>query len=810
MLRSFLFLSLSVIATAAEKITYEEHILPILESSCTNCHNPDKKKGGLDLSSYSALMQGGSGGKVTHAGEGADSRMFLTSSHLVEPFMPPKGDKLDKKQLDQIRAWIDGGLLETSNSRAKKSIQTKISFSPTSLGKPDGQPPMPEHLSIDPVVTPSNSTAIHAMESSPWSPLLALTGQQQILLYNSDSLELVGVLPFPKGQPTALAFHPSGNFLTAAGGTPGKSGRTVTWNIKTGKVVATAAKEYDSILTTSIRADMQTVATGGPSRLIKTWNTSTNELEHSIKQHTDWVTAMSYSHDGVLLASGDRNGGLWIWESYSGQKLHNLRGHQGQVIAVKWSADSNFLASASDDGSVRFWDMNSGKQIKKIDAHKGGILSFDWAKDGHILTTGRDHKIKHWRPDYKIIKELKSDNGLITKANFSHDAKRFITSNFNGKITVWDSATHQVIGQMSSVPKSVTTRLAEAKLSNKRLNVVLKKSESELEILNKKHTTLQQDFKNNKQQLSADQASRSQLADQLKKLHASLQDLHMKVTTSKVERKELQLISDAKTNQLVQLQQRNNQTKNALEKLNNQSNTSQKKLDQLKTALKQVQTSLDKQEGDAELKAKIEQLTKELTVHRRGHMSIATSQASDASKTKALNEQLLVAETENQLAQSNFQQTSQPWNKLLKRQTQAQQKIAELQKNLTVVKASIQKLTAEQPPLISAISDTSKSVIAQEAKCLPQQKEVTEASAKVNRLELALLNSTRLGTLEVYEQAQQKVASLNGEPTTTDSKESSAPKKNQALQKAERELTVAKVSWQKADSNYWKAAKPSK
>jgi len=35
---------------AAGKVTYDDDILPIFESACLNCHNPDKMKGDLDLS----------------------------------------------------------------------------------------------------------------------------------------------------------------------------------------------------------------------------------------------------------------------------------------------------------------------------------------------------------------------------------------------------------------------------------------------------------------------------------------------------------------------------------------------------------------------------------------------------------------------------------------------------------------------------------------------------------------------------------------------------------------------------------------
>ena len=48
-----------------EKLTYDDHIRPLLENKCFSCHNPDKKKGGLELTSYAGLMNGGSGGAKT-------------------------------------------------------------------------------------------------------------------------------------------------------------------------------------------------------------------------------------------------------------------------------------------------------------------------------------------------------------------------------------------------------------------------------------------------------------------------------------------------------------------------------------------------------------------------------------------------------------------------------------------------------------------------------------------------------------------------------------------------------------------------
>ena len=61
----------SLAGMAQEKVTYQDHILPIVEANCAKCHNSDKKKGDLDLTSYSAAVAGGASGKVLASGDPA-------------------------------------------------------------------------------------------------------------------------------------------------------------------------------------------------------------------------------------------------------------------------------------------------------------------------------------------------------------------------------------------------------------------------------------------------------------------------------------------------------------------------------------------------------------------------------------------------------------------------------------------------------------------------------------------------------------------------------------------------------------------
>lgn len=465
-LASLLLLVIPGFAVSADKITYDDHIFPIFESKCLNCHNPDKKKGDLDLSTYTGTMTGSSGGKIALAGDGGSSKLYTVTVHTEEPVMPPEGDKISKKNADLIRAWIDGGLLENKGSKAKKREKPAFTLSSIPTGKkPEGPPPMPEDLLLEPVITPSRATVVADMQSSPWAPLLAVTAPRQVLLYHTDSLELVGILPFPKGSPETLSFHPGGKYLLAGGGIGGKSGTTVTWDITTGEILMTMGREFDSVLAADLRADLGGVAMGGPSRLVKLWDPAVDEQIKSIKKHTDWVTALAYSPDGVLLATGDRNNGVQVWEAATGNEFHSLRGHQKAITDLKWRADSNLLASASEDGTIRFWDMNQGKEIKRGNAGPG-VLALDYARNGKLVSVGRDKRIKVWKADLTLERQSQPFSELVTEVAFSHDGARYFTADWNGKIEAWNTADLKKIGALQASPPSIAVRLAS--LANER------------------------------------------------------------------------------------------------------------------------------------------------------------------------------------------------------------------------------------------------------------------------------------------------------------------------------------------------------
>ena len=93
-------------------LVFEDVLAPILDARCTSCHNDDKLKGELLLTSFEGLMKGGETGKAIVPGNSATSELYnrITLPHDDEDSMPPEGkEPLSKEQTDFIEWWIDAG-----------------------------------------------------------------------------------------------------------------------------------------------------------------------------------------------------------------------------------------------------------------------------------------------------------------------------------------------------------------------------------------------------------------------------------------------------------------------------------------------------------------------------------------------------------------------------------------------------------------------------------------------------------------------------------------------------------------------------
>jgi hypothetical protein len=82
--------------------------MALIKENCLACHNPEKKKGKLVLTSREAALAGGENGPALVPGNASQSHLAAAILAEADPHMPPKG-QLSAGEIATLRAWIDAG-----------------------------------------------------------------------------------------------------------------------------------------------------------------------------------------------------------------------------------------------------------------------------------------------------------------------------------------------------------------------------------------------------------------------------------------------------------------------------------------------------------------------------------------------------------------------------------------------------------------------------------------------------------------------------------------------------------------------------
>ncbi len=533
--------------TDADKITFDDHVGPLFRTQCSSCHNPNKKSGDLDVTNYTALMTGGGSGAVITPGDSADSYLFDLITYQDTPEMPPS-QQIPDNEIELVRNWIDGGALENKGSTAAPAKpKVDMAIGDSAMTKPEIVP-MPGRLPLQPGLTTARPGAVTAMAVSPWAPLVAIAAPGQIVLYNTQNLELIGVLPTPpeSDSPTSahsMRFSRNGSLLIAGVGRAGASGRALLWDVATGELIATLGDELDSILAIDISPDHSRIAIGGTSKVVKVLSTADGSLIYEIKKHTDWVTAIEFSPDGKYLATGDRSAGLYLWRAAGGAEHQTLSGHKDSISGVSWRADAKAIVSAGEDGFATLWQADSGKELKFWETHGGGSTSVEFTREGNIATTGRDNAAKVWKPDGTAIHNLEAMSDVGVAVRFCNATQRIISADWAGMVRVYNAADGTPAGELSPNPPVLETRLAAANQQVQQHDahlqpLLLQQIELETKLNEQRNTllaaitqrdetgvqleTLANEISAAKQQLQSTKASREEWAAELKKKNEAI------------------------------------------------------------------------------------------------------------------------------------------------------------------------------------------------------------------------------------------------------------------------------------------------
>lgn len=111
----------AAIAFTDDTPVFVSTIEPILKANCYQCHNEQKQKGQLLMSTLAGLIKGGKNGPIWVAGDPLNSHLIQRANLPLDDkkHMPPKGKpQLDPNEVGLLTAWIKAG------ADTKKSLRT--------------------------------------------------------------------------------------------------------------------------------------------------------------------------------------------------------------------------------------------------------------------------------------------------------------------------------------------------------------------------------------------------------------------------------------------------------------------------------------------------------------------------------------------------------------------------------------------------------------------------------------------------------------------------------------------------------------
>ena len=450
--QTFAVATLSVLsAQAATEVDHTSEAMRLLKKNCVSCHNEEKKKGGLAMTSREALLEGGDSGAALVAGSPEKSFLIETLAADADPHMPPK-KQLSPKQIELLKKWVSSGAAWNAEALAKTSEgprQVKLAAIPSSY---------------HPVLT---------LALSPDSTRLAVGCGNEVVLYEKADADLsLKIRGRAHPDPVqSITWSPDGTLLAT-----GAFRRVVVWNaatlavervITTGLTDRIAALQFLPDGKQLVIADGQ-ISEEGTVRIVDLAN---GAVAKSWQAHTDTIFDLAVSKDGKLLATAGGDNLVKVWDLGTQKETIRLEGHTTQVLTLEFNADATQLATGGADQQLKLWDVKTKEQIGVLGRQTAAISAVAWAPaDSTVLAvtdTGAlmrytDLQARASAQSSQVGKEqrLEATNSLLYCLTASTNGERIFAGSYDGRLFVWNKA-GKLVNKLEVNENKATASLAK-------------------------------------------------------------------------------------------------------------------------------------------------------------------------------------------------------------------------------------------------------------------------------------------------------------------------------------------------------------
>ncbi|MCC6233514.1 MAG: DUF1553 domain-containing protein [Verrucomicrobiales bacterium] len=358
-------------ATRPDKTQVTRDALTVIHRQCASCHNEDKAKGGLDLTSRETALKGGDTGKAIAPGKPERSLLLSVLAADADPHMPPK-KQLNPAQIESLKQWVDGGAKWDDALMAKLRAPREVNPGPL----------------------PAGFAPVRALAVSPDGTTLAVGRGRRLSWHDTstNTLPEIGEGVGFRDEVRAMAWSADNRWMAAAG-----YRELRLWQVEGGK--RTLVWQHDTNLVGRITAlrfsphgGALVVADGvpGDSGWVRVFGVEDGALLAAWRAHADLVNDVSISPDGGLLATAGADRLVRLWELVSRREVARLEGHAGAVTGVAFGTNHWDLVTVGADKQLKLWDLRSREAVVTISGRKHGFSAAAWASNGSRLVTGSD------------------------------------------------------------------------------------------------------------------------------------------------------------------------------------------------------------------------------------------------------------------------------------------------------------------------------------------------------------------------------------------------------------------------------------
>ncbi len=429
---------LGVLLSAAQDekpVSYHKEVLPILKASCLGCHNPEKKKGKLDLTTLAGMLKGGKEGPALAPGKPEKSALVQAITP-PDPAMPEDGDPLKPAQVALIARWIKEGARDDTPAASAKAA-------------PETYPALP---------------AVTQLAWSPDGALLAVPGYHEVLLHKADGSGIAARLAAASPRIQSLAFSADGKLLAAAGGAPAQFGEVQVWDTASRAAVRSIRATSDILFGVSFSPDGGRVAFGCTDKSVRIHSVADGKELMKFDGHTEWVFGTAFTQDGKRLLTAGKDRAMKLLDASNGQFIDDVNKllepilsmarHPKQDLALYGGALGTPRIYRISDNQGRTAANNDTNLVRQLERQAGAVQAVAWSPDGSLVAVGgvgpeaRVYKVQ----DGARAATLAGHAGAVFTVAFHPDGKTVATGGFDGQVRVYEAATGKLLRSFAPVP----------------------------------------------------------------------------------------------------------------------------------------------------------------------------------------------------------------------------------------------------------------------------------------------------------------------------------------------------------------------